>query len=912
MTACACTSRQPEHRGLRTTSLRDLFDELINREKRSIMDKLTEPRNLDENDPVGGGGRTRIGSGHGDHGPGASAPGNQRGAESRAQPLSRRERSAQKRSGRAGTPASPASRWCQRLFLVRESTDYDYLAFEQMAAQTLVRHAASDPNVAKVMAFGSLPMQRTPEAAELRESLKAMEVPKVGWWWRSGDDIYFYALASAANLEDGSNPFTDALCELIRNLRPAALYAGPFSRVVRDKHIAGQLAIVLRKAKTTVHVDEQPEGIDLNGIGAVIWDTLALAVDFDRTQTVTRNLIGTLLTLESNSWPRNAVNLPLGYRLADDDSGAVIADEDPKVRAQTSRLITLAADATKSLDDIADELSELGVRTRDGKADRRCLLNQAADKRSAVRSMLAHLPTYTDGSYSFFHKNPLEGIDSIAGFRVKRDHPDSPGYFQVDLAFGQPSQPWCQTDLIFTAIAKRLNGEPSTNEKEDLPVPSATWSDGAHDYWLQPRHDRYTLRRRPHSTKKFGRNDGACITSIEPSDMHRAMAGAIAAALEDGIPSDLGGATAAELQTALEKAEIGRSDAEALGDSYAEAGARSATDLEQQRYQELASKQWARAGELRVDTARLQAELNLVSTDGLAARFSGLAAALEAATREDRPPAPITATLRSWIDSVTVCCQPGAPSAEVSLSLRVPTALRSVIIGPITFEVATTGTGSVDPAHGSTARVSHDLAQIISGSSVDQVAAGRGITKRLAQRLERILKEQGATPLEAHAILTHPMPAVRRALADMLPGAPSDTSADGIPFDKRWCQHLRAVYRQQGAVGARRGPLEALHPKAQILLDHVRLDPGVTVEDLSEAMRRSGGWRDIYSAAKRGWVNIEGGRVTPIGDFDLVCTLPEATGSLVNSQTLATLGGATLPPSYGPLLDAARQQIGVP
>lgn len=71
-------------------------------------------------------------------------------------------------------------------------------------------------------------------------------------------------------------------------------------------------------------------------------------------------------------------------------------------------------------------------------------------------------------------------------------------------------------------------------------------------------------------------------------------------------------------------------------------------------------------------------------------------------------------------------------------------------------------------------------------------------------------------------------------------------------------------------------------------------------------MRCSGGWRDVHAAAKRGWITVEDGRVHPIGRFDLLCALPEATGGLIDSETLETVGGATLPHAYKALLMTAQ------
>jgi len=95
----------------------------------------------------------------------------------------------------------------------------------------------------------------------------------------------------------------------------------------------------------------------------------------------------------------------------------------------------------------------------------------------------------------------------------------------------------------------------------------------------------------------------------------------------------------------------------------------------------------------------------------------------------------------------------------------------------------------------------------------------------------------------------------------------------------------------------------------ELLLDHLRNDPGITVNDLADAMALCDGWRDIYAAAQRGWFTIENGRANPIGGYDLLCALPEATGDLVNSETLESVGGVTLPEAYRSHLTRARNLL---
>lgn len=818
---------------------------------------------------------------------------------------SRRMRRRKRGSGAAAAPLTPRAR---RLYVVRESDAYKYEAFDLMIDQTLLRHKG-DPGVDAALESKSIVVQRTKHAEQLRRELDATEIKGVGWWWRAESDVFFYALASAANLDRGTNRFTDALCDLIDLLKPEELHAGPFSRFVRDRHVGAQISLSARRSRTTVFADEFRGGLDLNSTGSLIWDALSLAVDHDRTATVTRNLVGALYALRNNQWPRAEVVLPLGYQFTDAAAGdsSVVPSGDPLVRRQVSQLITSAANPAMSLPDIARELAKLGVLTRDISPSKRRPIDQAADPASSVRTLLDHLPTYLDGVYVFTHTNSLPHLDSVAGLDVIRDASGDPGYFSVPLQFGLPAGEWAPRDDILRAIDLRLNAA-HTIDADALPLPPQQYSDSTHDYKISARNDRYTLRQRPTSASKFGKNDGIRTAAFDPLGVHRRLAGGVTEALDSGVASDLLGTSDSELEQLIRSATDDADQARSLAEAYAREAATCSDEADAMNYRRLAGDQWALERESRRMLTELEAELAVVGTTGLVAKFAELAAVLAELCEEARPSRVVTSALRAWIDRWWASVDETGRTATISVVLRVPTALRVIRLGPITFRVPVLGHGSRDGLGGSVT-TSLYIAELLAGREIEDLARQHGVNAHpLDNRLRRYLRGLGASTIAAAAMTSHPLPEVRRLLYADLRGEPGDASAEG-GFSPDWNQRIIDTYT---SYTGRKSPriFSPVDHELQQILDAAERWPGRPIGEVAAELRVP--MARIRAASRSGVVAVRESNLYPAPEFgtafDTASALPEVPDGLLLADTLTTPAGLVLPEQYARLFERRAVQ----
>jgi len=357
--------------------------------------------------------------------------------------------------------ADPADfHYLDKLFLCRESSEYDYLLLSKMIKQVLRPWERELDEVARAMEFGVTPIKAGPDGEKTREVLGVREIfiPSsmgsrrlLGVFFTIGRVGFFYALASAGQQEiDGENAFTNELRDLIKTLRPREIVTGPFSRMLRVTWIGAGLMKAMADYRVTLRCAESTEAIDLRSpSGRREWELLANAAQNDYVATLTRLLTGTTFEYKQGYWPRSELSLPIGYRKVGgkgEDRNKVIPD--PTQKPVVRRLIELAAsDATE--DEIAVQLSELGVRSRFGAADEdRPLICDLKKPYGAVRTLFSHIPTYANGDYLVRHEMTIPYLDEFHGVAVNRESPEDNGYLEFRLHFELPEGGWHSPEMI--------------------------------------------------------------------------------------------------------------------------------------------------------------------------------------------------------------------------------------------------------------------------------------------------------------------------------------------------------------------------------------------------------------------------------------------------------------------------------
>ena len=535
---------------------------------------------------------------------------------------------------------------CKRLYLCRESAEYAWMLMAKMIEQTLSPHR--DPGaVASALAYGVEPLKKTERGTKLRQELQARVLythggrsKELGVLFRMGDDWFLYALTSAAKTSfEGENEFTKMLVEILKELRPAELVAGPFSRLARRADVGTRLLSVLQESRTTVRTFEAPAGLDLNSPGGEdTWRALLRATEYDYRANLTRLLTGVVYELKNNRFPRDGSALPYGYKKRGGDGetkNEVVLDLERRDLAR--RLIELAASDLTDVE-IATELARAGARSRPSGYESKPA-DEVNNPRSLVQHLFNHLPVYVDGTYRFEHEMTLPNVDEFHGLAVHRHAPEDNGYLSADLRFPLPENGWHDPDLIREAIRKRLidrDDKPRPAHTRDHVKPLASlghWTDATHDYLLHCEERAYQLRRRPLAeaydpkTGKrfaFGTYDGELLGRFPANQLHRWVADLLLT-LEEQAPSDL---------TCPERPELSQAELQQLRDQIDEHDhqadqarkevLRTDDDGSQQAYRELATEHQHQAAELRTRLADLERKpttgrISLVRADEIAA-----------------------------------------------------------------------------------------------------------------------------------------------------------------------------------------------------------------------------------------------------------------------------------------------------
>lgn len=716
---------------------------------------------------------------------------------------------------------------CHRLFVIRESGEYEYELLLKMLEQTL-QPFADDPAVRRALELGIDPIRSTKRGNDLRSQLRARQLfstdgkrRPIGVLFRIGDDWFLYLLASAGKKSvQGDNEVTTIICELLDELRPQLLVTGPVSRIVRTSQNGARVAEHLKTNRTAVVAQMVAAPMDLNDPGGqATWDMLVRLAEADYHATLRRLLTGTVFELRKDRYPRSALSLPYGYRKRVVDGKPTHEVEVDLSQMPIVRSIVELAASALSLMEIADELhARHGLLSRSTRhCDEQVPVNQVSHPDTLVRLLLEALPLYLDGIYRFSHEVTIPNLDDLYGFPVQRVSPQDNGHIVVDLPFGLPEGGWHDRALIERAIARRLtHQEPTVREDRSEIRPLASmvgWFDKQHEYRLSTEDDRYCLRRRPldDSTdakgrpRGFGSYDGEIIGSFRDSELHGILADALLE-LSAGVPSDIPCpyADAGDVES-IEAEQRAARDAAAT--ARTEATLATSEDA-RKHYRELAEHHQAEADQL---TAELGQRQRTLAVDELRMDATQIAACISG-LRMAQPFGPIELhhALRRLVRNVRIDARPRDPRATLRFEVEARTNQGVVNLGPITRTLPNhaIGCGPKDPgwAEGFAERRRALIRYVLleEASAADRLTLMRSFPsvkrkwhEQVVDALEPLLPNRQALS----ALIDCPVADVRRAVLGPLldPGVGHDLDPDlaaeicrvyrdpNFEWTKSWC-----------------------------------------------------------------------------------------------------------------------------
>lgn len=286
--------------------------------------------------------------------------------------------------------ATPAAQRCDRVWVIRTSSA-SKKDFEAMF-RAGVALAPKDPDVQVLAGVGHQIVM--PEGAADRQRLEAMELRRgsvqggfgtklLGWCIPIGRTIFILYLSSARESDlpgptpdQSRNAFSEALCEVIREIQPERLYAPLLSRLVRNIDFGGQVLRTLRQFDVEVWVEGKR--LDFSGGDGTlrgILETYFAARDADGT-------VGRLQGVEADiradgGWYGASAFLPFTWRpkivqrtdpLTGEPSMHVPDKRDievtPNSVAVFDNFVAMLSQRHRTLQDVAEALGNLGVRTR--------------------------------------------------------------------------------------------------------------------------------------------------------------------------------------------------------------------------------------------------------------------------------------------------------------------------------------------------------------------------------------------------------------------------------------------------------------------------------------------------------------------------------------------------------------------
>jgi len=784
-------------------------------------------------------------------------------------------------SGSGGS--APRSNFrCEWLFVVRESSEYDYLMFEKMIQQTLEPYG-DRPGVRKALDLGLRLFNRGSDGDLLRSKLGARTLfqpgrDKVfGYLFQLDGDWFLYALTSAARTtRKGENEWTERLCETLRDLKPKQLGAGPTSRIARRKELGGQVAIAVKQVGTRVHVYEAPQGLDLREAGGdATWTALVMAADFEYQNTIARLVTGTLFELKNNRFPRAERQLLPGFVFARDQngkaiSGQVVPDPDPE-RIQMVRDLLAAGATSATNNDIAMEFSPRGLVARGGRRASKGLVVSASDTTDpgrVVATVFAHLQTYLTGKYVFTLECAIPNLEKMHGLMVNRVYPEDQGFFEVELDFGLPAGGFISPGLAEQLSDRRLDNQPGTagvqqDESSRKPLSGRRrWTRDGHEYAMLPDGPDYIIRRRPamksappdgSSDPTFARYDGELLGRLNARDLHKRLSASILSALAGPVTTDrldwCGDQALGATKTQQATTELARLHAQArelrqraqnnrqLAGAATSPAERSAYADQARDAQEQGDSILARAGDL-------QGLITQRPVDGVKADVGPLIASLLLlATTKDKASYDLHVALREHLVDLQVDAKPSDPTAEVSVRVRLTTEDGGITLGPVLTMVKNSAVGLPGTSRRRRSIVSRNRALtyswLLDGQHADEVAEIEGVDqRRLKRAAHEALRDLVHNEDARAAIIDCPVLQTRRVVLGDLVGHPTDGD-----FSPRRADEVRRLYLDPAFSWTQSWVSQATLDKRAVLafIDRYASDPdeGLELAVLCDRMGRT-------------------------------------------------------------------------
>jgi hypothetical protein len=758
----------------------------------------------------------------------------------------------------------------QELIAVRESDLYDYALLDSMIRQIVDRLLPQEPSLERVLAYGADVMRPGADGDAARQALGAVPLYPLGprtavreggrrvkrpiaWAFTHGGFRFVYGLVSAGkptSVGGTDNDWISTLCNELRACRPRVLRTGPFSRLVRNKDLAGPLRSMMVSLGTELTCAEHPVGFSVTDVsGSMIWDLLVNAAHADWTTTLTRLQMGTVYDLKQGRLPRGGDHPLPGIKQAPTGSGRKrVLVADLTQLGQVRAIIETAASGMSEVE-AADVMANAGVRARRqvAKGQQAPLINEVGNVVSAVKRLWQHLPTYWDGTYVYHQRNTLPGLKEMAGMPVYRTHAEELGEFRFILKFPVPDGGWHDPELIRQAIARRLgssakkSGHAARGMDEKPLAGLSRYVAGEHEYRLLCDGRSYILRRRPaadsgsgRTAAAFGLYEGELVGRFAAASLHKTVAG-ILRTISLGTPTSVPCAGTVDEQDIDELQ--GRADSETqTAARMREIAAKVADPEESDRYQRQASEHQLAARALR------QRILDARSTLGVTASAVAvdLSQALALAEILERTSGETSRRVRNvahaLISRMAFEAAPGSPLAQVSIWVNLRTATGHIKVGPLSAPVI--NTTRVRRAAGTTISDRQvGLIRALLGDDADLTRTMEGLTQRdECRRVLAGLRELLPDRRAAGMIMDCPIPAVQRiALNPAFRRRGLDPLAIPEGMDPAWIHEIEATYgepfRAWSGVNWARGN-QNQHREVVTWVARYAGDDGVTVQDL--------------------------------------------------------------------------------
>lgn len=472
------------------------------------------------------------------------------------------------------------------LVVVRESNEYDFMAFSTMIRQVLEPLSGRLPGVAEVLeecGHTAEVMRPTPRGDALRArwgaSVLRQDSRPYGYLFEVGGTYFFFAMTSAFSdaSEDLGNSFTDDLLANVNRLRPTALYTGPATRIVRRKDLGERLGRELGLRQVRVFTKELPEGIDPGkDSGSVNWTFLCLTAEADLRTTLTRLLTGRIYRVRQNGWLAGANMLPLGFALEEGELKRPILGDAQDVacarlllhaaaRAWTDIKTGAAPDPEAVPRKILTELARLGATKRSNRKANSygtpiagVAVDTVVDPKMTLISLLNELSAYSHaGILRRPQQLPMPGLNQhdVHGMTiyvpVRKDgaatapDPNAKGTIFFDWTFPKPldsagePEAWASEDVLAEAAAylnylKSTSAQPwSTRAAHPFSGMFKANEDGQ---YLHLVHSGTGYQVRISSGRAYYKSKSAAIGKFDNDDFNRAFVDALINKIEvEGI-----------------------------------------------------------------------------------------------------------------------------------------------------------------------------------------------------------------------------------------------------------------------------------------------------------------------------------------------------------------------------------------